>query len=130
MSNPEIIPPAAPAEQLPPQTPDTVFRGPNGIRAGWRALIFLAIVGILLTVVSVVVVALAHGRLGALNQLIPSGLALSEGSIFLLTAIPALIMSRIEHRKFSLYGLPVRHAFQQDFWTGSSVGFLAISGCL
>ncbi len=130
MSNPEIIPPAIPAEPLPPQTPNTVFRGPNGIRAGWRVLIFLAIVGVLLTVVSLVVVVLAHGRLGTPSQLTPAGLALSEGSIFLLTAIPALIMSRIEHRKFSQYGLPLRHAFQQDFWTGSLVGFLAISGCL
>ena len=130
MSNPEIIPASNPAEPLPPQTPNTVFRGPNGIRAGWRVLIFLAIAGALLTVVSIFVVAIAHGRLGALNQLTPAGLALSEGSIFLLTAIPALIMSRIEHRKFSQYGLPLRHAFQRDFWTGSLVGFLAISGCL
>jgi uncharacterized protein len=65
----------------------------------------------------------AHPRLNR-------GLALSEGSIFLLTAIPALIMSRIEHRKFSQYGLPLRHAFQQHFWIGSLAGFLAISLCL
>jgi len=130
MSNPEIIPPANSAQQLPPQHPNTVFRGPHGIRAGWRALIFLAIVGVLLTLVSIVVVIIANGKLGALNQLTPTGLALSEGSIFLLTAIPALIMSLIEHRKFSQYGLPLRNAFQQDFWTGSLVGFLAISGCL
>lgn len=130
MSNPEIIPPAIPTESVPFHPPNTVFRGPHGIRAGWRALIFLTIVGALLTLVSVVVVIVAHGRLGALNQLTPAGLALSEGSIFLLTAIPALIMSRIEHRKFSQYGLPLRYAFQQDFWTGTLVGFLAISLCL
>jgi len=128
MSNPEILPPAIPADLPPP--PNTIFRGPNGIRVGWRALIFLAIVGALLTLVSIIVVLIAHGRLGALSQLTPAGLALSEGSIFLLTAIPALIMSRVEHRKFSQYGLPLRHAFQQDFWIGSLVGFLAISGCL
>jgi hypothetical protein len=111
MSNPEILPPAIPADLPPP--PNTILRGPNGIRAGWRALIFLAIVGALLTLVSIIVVLIAHGRLGALSQLTPAGLALSEGSIFLLTAIPALIMSRVEHRKFSQYGLPLRHAFQQ-----------------
>ena len=90
MSNPEILPPAIPADLPPP--PNTIFRGPNGIRVGWRALIFLAIVGALLTLVSIIVVLIAHGRLGALSQLTPAGLALSEGSIFLLTAIPALIM--------------------------------------
>src|SRR5689334_2253785 len=116
MSNLEMIPPANSAEQLPAQHRNTVFRGPHGIRAGWRALIFLATVGALLTLVSIAVVIVAHGKLGALNQLTPGGLALSEGSIFLLTAIPALIMSLIEHRKFSQYGLPLRNAFQQDFW--------------
>jgi len=130
MSTPEIIPPAIPTESVPPQLPNTVFRGPKGIRAGWRALIFLAIVGALLTLVSIVAVVLFHGRLGAMNQLTPSGVALSDGVIFLLTAIPALIMSRIEHRKFSQYGLPLHNAFQTDFWTGTLAGFLAISGCL
>ena len=129
MSNPEIIPPVIPPEITPPP-PNTVFRGPHGIRAGWRVLIFLAIVGALLTVASLVVLAVAHGRIGAINQLTPLGLALSEGSIFLLTAIPALIMTRIEHRHFGQYGLPARYAFQTDFWTGTLVGFLAISGCL
>jgi uncharacterized protein len=130
MSNPEIIPPSISPESVPFHAPNTVFRGRNGIRAGWRALIFIAIVGALLTLVSIVVVPLAHGRLSALNELTPAGLALSEGSIFLLTAIPALIMSRIEHRKFSQYGLPLHHAFQQYSWVGSLVGFLAISLCL
>jgi hypothetical protein len=130
MSNPEILPPATPGEPISSQPPNTVFRGPHGIRAGWRVLIFIAIVGALLTLVSIVVVVVAHGRLGSLNQLTPAGVALSEGSIFLLTAIPALIMTRIEHRKFGQYGLPLRHAFQEDFWTGGFLGFLAISGCL
>ena len=130
MSNPEILPPAIPPETTPPPLPNTIFRGPQGIRAGWRVLIFLAIAGALLTIVSLVVIAVAHGRIGAMNQLSPLGLALSEGSILLLTAIPALIMTRIEHRNFGQYGLPVRDAFQKDFWTGTLVGFLAISGCL
>ncbi len=130
MSNPEIIPSAILPDATPPPPPNTVFRGPQGIRAGWRVLIFLAIAGALLTIVSLVVIAVAHGRIGAMQQLSPLGLALSEGSIFLLTAIPALIMTRIEHRHFGQYGLPLRDAFQKDFWTGTLVGFLAISGCL
>ncbi len=130
MSNPEILPPATPPEAVPPTPPNTILRGPNGIRAGWRVLIFLAIAGALLTIVSLIVIAVAHGRIGAMNQLTPLGLALSEGSIFLLTAIPALIMARIEHRHFGQYGLPLSDAFQKDFWTGTLVGFLAISGCL
>lgn len=124
---PDVISPA-PAPQPPP--PNTVFRGPNGIRAGWRVLIFLAIAGALLTLVSIVAVLFTHGNLRGLSQLTPLGLGLSEGSIFLLTVIPALIMSRIEHRKFGQYGLPLRSAFQKDFWSGGLVGFVSISVCL
>jgi membrane protease YdiL (CAAX protease family) len=130
MSTPEIFPPATPAESVPAQAPNPVFRGSNGIRAGWRALLFVAIVGALLTLVSIVAVVLFHGRLNPMNQLTPGGVALSEGVIFLLTAIPALIMSRIEHRKFGQYGLLLQDAFQTHFWTGTLAGFLAISGCL
>ncbi len=130
MSNPEIIPPTLSTEPTSRQTRNTFFRGPNGIRAGWRILIFLAIAGALLTLISLVVLAVAHGRISAMNQLSPLGLGLSEGSIFLLASIPATIMARIEHRNFGQYGLPLRYAFQNDFWTGTLLGFLAISGCL
>src|SRR5208282_4433063 len=46
------------------------------------------------------------------------------------TAIPALLMARIERRKFGQYGLPARTAFGKDFWIGTVVGFLAISAAL
>ena len=38
MSNTEISLPISPPQ---PAAPNTIFRGPNGIRAGWRVLIFL-----------------------------------------------------------------------------------------
>lgn len=64
------------------------------------------------------------------SQLTPFGLSLSEGSILFFTAIPALIMARIEGRSFGEYGLPPRSAFRRDFWTGAVGGFVAISACL
>lgn len=115
-----------------------MFRGPNGIRAGWRALIFLAIVAAIAVsaslLIGVIVGLLYRGehllllRLG--SGLTPLSLSIMEGSIFLVTAIAALVMSRIEHREFGVYGLPARFAFGKHFWIGSLVGFLAISGCL
>jgi uncharacterized protein len=39
-------------------------------------------------------------------------------------------MSRIEHRKWGQYGLPVRFAFRSHFWVGTIIGFLAISTSL
>jgi membrane protease YdiL (CAAX protease family) len=64
------------------------------------------------------------------SGLTPLGLSLTEGALFVVPSIAALIMARIEHRKYGQYGLPARFAFRKDFWIGILVGFLSISGCL
>src|SRR5271167_761681 len=111
-----------PATNAPPPPVNSVFRGPNGIRAGWRILIFLAIAGgllVLLGVVLNVAVRILGGNV-QFNQstIMPFGLSMLEGTILFLTAIPALIMARIERRKFGDYGLPAKFAFRKDFWIG------------
>ncbi|MFZ0734316.1 MAG: type II CAAX endopeptidase family protein [Candidatus Sulfotelmatobacter sp.] len=135
MSGPEFIPPAqippeSPAPQ-PPQYSNSIFRGPNGIRAGWRALIFLAIVAALFAALFVGLGIIANGgtRVG-MSQLTPVGLGISEGAIFVIFTIAALIMANIEKRKYGQYGLPLRAAFRKNFWIGTLIGFAAISGCL
>jgi membrane protease YdiL (CAAX protease family) len=121
---PPIVTPPSPA-------PNTVFRGPNGIRAGWRATIFLAIVAALFLVLILVVALVSRGRgQFGVSQLTPVGTGLGEAAIFLFTSLAALIMARIERRTYGEYGLPLRGAFGRHFWTGTLVGFLAISGCL
>ena len=131
----------APADSLPgptPPAPNTVFRGPNGIRAGWRVLIFLALVAgvtLALAVPFAVVIVLKGGGVPdgsgfQASSLTPLGVSLSEGLLFLCPAVAAFIMTLIEHRKFGQYGLPVRFAFGKDFWIGTVVGFLSISSCL
>jgi membrane protease YdiL (CAAX protease family) len=69
-------------------------------------------------------------RIGAISSLTPAAAILSDGAIFLFTALAALVMARIEHRKWAAYGLPARHAFGKDFWVGAVAGFLAISTAL
>jgi uncharacterized protein len=133
MSGPEIPPSPQPAPPTPPQPHYTIFRGPNGIRAGWRVLIFFAILAGLAVVLFLIVRVLTHGHaagFGGISQLTPSTLSLSEGVSFVLVAIAALIMARIEHRRWGQYGLAILSAFKKDFWVGIVVGFVAISGCL
>jgi membrane protease YdiL (CAAX protease family) len=135
MSEPGIpLPPAI--SSPPPPAPNTFFRGPNGMRAGGRALIFLALVAGLALAVNLVAWLVLHfllhapAQFGAAPALSPAVAVLTDGSIFVFTALAALIMARIEHRKWGQYGLPVRFAFGQHFWIGTLVGFLAISTTL
>ena len=138
MPDQEILPtpgpPTLPAP-TPPPPPNTIFRGPNGIRAGWRFLIFLALVaviGIVFTIPFVLMRALGKGNTGsiAVSGLTPLGLSITEGVLFVIPSIAALIMARIERRKYGQYGLPARFAFRKDFWIGILVGFLSISSSL
>jgi hypothetical protein len=94
--------------------------------------IFLAIIGAVGVVLAAILRLLSHGgaQIGGMSQLTPLGLSISEGALFLIPSIAALIMARIEHRKYGEYGLPARSAFRKDFWIGTLIGFLAISGCL
>lgn len=135
MSGSEIPLSPQPAPGVPPtpvSPPNTVFRGPDGIRSGWRILIFLAVLAGILVVLSLILVALTRGKPTSfgLSELTPSALSLTEGVTFLAVALAALIMARIERRRWGQYGLPVLSAFKKDFWVGTIVGFVAISGCL
>src|SRR5579862_8596939 len=116
--------PASPVPAPPENSPNTFFRGPNGIRAGWRALFFLCFVALIALIIALAVgifVGLVYGKPTGQKQfsfstITPLGLGLTEAGIFVTTALAALIMARIERRNFSEYGLPARLAFQNDFW--------------
>jgi membrane protease YdiL (CAAX protease family) len=121
-----------PRTNAPPASPNTGFRGPNGIRAGWRVLIFLAIMaGVYLVFGFVLRFLSPSGNIqigGSANT--PQGLSLLEVTLFLPAFIAAAIMARIERRDFGDYGLPARFAFRRDFCIGTLAGFLAISTSL
>jgi len=127
-----VLPPTS----VPPSKSDSFFRGPNGIRAGWRIAIFLAIMAGLVGAVNLVVFLVLHFLLHRgpqriqVGALTPMTAVLSDGAIFVFTAVAALIMARIEHRKWGEYGLPAASAFGRDFWIGLVIGFSAISATL
>lgn len=121
MSDP--VPPLAP----PPS--HSFFRTAAGIRPGWRVALFLIILGEVFVLFVALHLAHAHGRTST-GMLTPLGLGITEGTILLTTVGAALIMSRIEHRRFSDYGLPLQNALRSHFWIGAFVGFLSISACL
>jgi len=105
-----------------------IFLGPNGLRAGWRLAIFILIIFALISVLRLVGRVLHLPTIGGnVTALTPLGVLTSAGTGFLLTAIAAWCMSKIEGRKFGQYGLPASQAFRKDLWVGLLWGFLANS---
>lgn len=103
---------------------NNAFMGPNGIRAGWRLLIFAAIVFVLLSVFGIVARAVLHGKQPKFTI---ASTAISEAVIFGLFLFASWVMTRIEGRKIADYGLPVRKAFGKNFWQGAIFGFVAMT---
>ena len=104
-----------------------IFRGPNGLRAGWRLLIFFALTAPLVLLVQFVTkrfpvlkAAVQMNMKGATS--VPLGDIVIQASALLPLLCAAWLMSRIEHRPFGDYGLPVRNAFGKLFWLGALAG--------
>ena len=101
-----------------------IFIGRQGIRAGWRLLIFFAMLSVLVTA-SIPLQQWGFRRLGsdfsARNVII--GELISFGLVLFATAI----MGRFERRSLADYGLPFRLALGRQFWSGALWGFVMLS---
>ena len=107
----------------------------GGLRAGWRLLIFVILVIVLVGGFLLVRNGGVQGFRDAqkhAGEIIVTPLLMieSEGPVFLLLCVAAFTMGKIEHRQFSDYGLPLRRALGKEFWIGALSGFLAISATL
>jgi len=122
-----------PAESIPtPPTPSiirTVFLGANGIRAGWRFLIFAALVVFFESEVRVGlrhVPALARMLKEAQNgTLTPSFTLVFESAALVAIILVCAIMAKIEKRPLGTYGIPLQGAFGKLFWQGVLWGLAA-----
>jgi membrane protease YdiL (CAAX protease family) len=98
---------------------EAIFFGPNGLRSGWRLLLFLVIA---------LVIALAVGK--ALRPIVTYLrvqiwlFAIGEAELLFAVLGSAFIMSRIERRPFGAYGLPGGGAFGKLFLVGSVWGLV------
>ncbi len=108
-----------------------IFFGPNGLRAGWRFAIFVLVMWAL--IVSIRFVRHHFFHVQPLPPLVP-GSTIPPGTTlyskvmgFLIPAVAALIMTRIEPSKWGDFGLPIRRAVSLDFWFGCLWGFGGLS---
>ncbi len=102
-----------------------VFTGPQGLRAGWRLLIFIALLAAFVSAL--------HFSLGrVMHKLLPHGFTVTtvvvgESLQFGIVLIATLIMARFERRSLAQYGLPFRLMLGKQFWTGALWGFVMLS---
>ena len=113
-----------PADWLPPApVPKTgMLLGADGLRAGWRLLIFVALlVGCMFS----------RGLLPRLTHYSPqsfrNAIALADAMLFSSALIASGIMGRFEKRPWADYGLPLRGACGARFWEGSLWGLISLS---
>ena len=116
---------------LPPPSPQSsglglVLIGPNGIRAGWRLLIFAALVAFFVIVLAAPVLFLSRPT-AASGSTDPVSVILGDAVLFLAALLAARIMAEIEGRSLGDYGLPLRGTFGRRFWQGALWGFVALS---
>jgi hypothetical protein len=108
----------------------TILIGPHGPRAGWRLLIFLAILFALFTASAELSRLLRHHRPARGAVLTPEVVLVGETFMFAVVLLAGAIMARFEGRTLGDYGLPWHQAFRGRFWQGAAVGFAGISALL
>jgi len=114
-----LAPPETSPEPVPPSLPRLIFVGPQGIRSGWRLLIYLAMVVLVGLFLGFIFQGISRNRLWEFffSELM--------GTIAVL--IPAFVMAKIERRTFAVYGLRPRNAFGKLFWVGAIWGLVSIT---
>ncbi|GAC1700874.1 MAG: CPBP family intramembrane metalloprotease [Candidatus Acidiferrum sp.] len=106
---------------------EKIFLNEDGLRAGWRLLVYL---------VFFVALRFSASMIGGRFLKAPSGppsmafLYLWEGLNFAAFFGAAVLMSRIEHRPVGAYGLPMRIAFGKLFWQGCLVGVIEVTSLI
>jgi len=99
----------------------TLFFGPDSLRPGWGFAFYV----IAFLALQELAVRLAWARNFGDNGLWSK--MLEELGDLLAAVIPAIVLARVEHRPWRIYGLPAKRAFGRLFWAGTLWGFLAIS---
>src|ERR1044071_5001681 len=95
------------------------FRGPGGVRAGWRLLAFLVVMNVPLTGAQWLII---HFLKIEHIDFRPTPLILAEALALAFALLATMAMARWERRSLGDYGLPLREAFGPQFRGGALWG--------
>ncbi len=102
-----------------------MLKGPNGLRTGWRLLIYAALVGGLGYAAYKISDALLRGQSPDMATPIAGMIYTAVLSSIALLAAGAMAM--IEGRSIADYGLPWRRALCKQFWQAGAIAFVSLT---
>jgi len=121
--------------QLPIQPPrqplNTLFYNEQGLRAGWRLVIYIVLIVILSATINLALDKIFHLPKSGSQSL--TLMFLMELLSFTIVFLPACLMAWFEHRPVGSYGLPLHALFGARFWQGCAIGVVEITvlmGCI
>lgn len=114
-----------------PPAPSSILYGPNGLRAGWSIVIFVAVMMALLFLIGLEMHWLLHSLPANLRGTQGGGFhpivtILAESSMLLAVLLTTAGMARLEHRRTVEYGLAGFDRVRQ-FFIGLACGFCFLS---
>ena len=109
-----------------------LFIGSDGVRSGWRVLLFYAVLALLIASLILArraVRAWLNMPPQPIGALTPSRMLLNEGMLLFGVLVTSAIFARFERRSFADYGLPVQGVFGAQFLEGLLWG-VALMSCV
>jgi hypothetical protein len=103
-----------------------VFTGENGLRQGWRFIIFAAAIILVFQLLEEPALGFLARKLHSDNALSATNVLVSDLFDLVMVLIITGVAGRLERRRIDSYGLPVSEAFGGFFWDGALLGFLTI----
>ena len=105
-----------------------MFIGPDGLRHGWRFLIFAAAIFLVVQFLEQPAIAFLAAKLHVNRSALSApSIIVSDGFDLIVILVVTGVAARFEQRRVDSYGLPVNEAFGGFFWDGVIAGFAAIA---
>src|ERR1700741_2688900 len=101
----------------------SIFIGPNGLRHGWRFLIFVAAIVLVAQLLEQLAIAFLEAKLHVdRSALSASSIILGDGFDLIVILIVTGVFALCERRRFDSYGLLINEALGGLRWNGVDAG--------
>jgi membrane protease YdiL (CAAX protease family) len=105
-----------------------LFIGPDGLRHGWRFLIFVAAIVLVAQFLEQLAIAFLQAKLHVdRSALSAPAIILGDGFDLIVVLIVTGVFALCERRRIDSYGLPINEAFRGLFWNGVLAGLVAVT---